>query len=149
MNSLSASRPRLDQLAQRWLTRRTDNTLIQLFRYAFVGCGAYLVDFGSLFLLTEYAGLHYLISAALAFCGGLLTNYLLSVAWVFNRRGDLSRAAEFGTFALIGLVGLLLNEVIIGLGVELLDIHYLLAKIVATVFVFAWNFLLRKRLLFR
>jgi putative flippase GtrA len=44
------------------------------------------VDFGSLYVLTEYAGVYYLVSAAAAFLLGLSTNYALSVAWVFGTR---------------------------------------------------------------
>jgi len=47
------------------LTRKTDNTLVQLFRYSFVGGFAFLLDFGSLFALTEFVGLHYLVSAVI------------------------------------------------------------------------------------
>ncbi|MDP3066192.1 MAG: GtrA family protein, partial [Methanobacteriaceae archaeon] len=64
----------------------TDNTSIQLFRYVFVGGVAFLVDFGSLYLLTEFFGIYYLTSAAIAFLLGLITNYILSISWVFNKR---------------------------------------------------------------
>ena len=46
---------------------RTDNLLLQLFRYSLVGGLAFVVDYGALVALTELAGLHYLWSAALAF----------------------------------------------------------------------------------
>jgi len=68
------------------LKNPTDNTGIQLVRYTLVGGVAFLVDFGLLFMLTEYAGMHYLAAAAVAFLGGLTTNYALSVSWVFSRR---------------------------------------------------------------
>lgn len=49
----------------------SDNLLIQFVRYFFVGGFAFIVDFGLLYILTEYAGLHYLLSATLSFIAGL------------------------------------------------------------------------------
>jgi len=65
-------------LLERLLLRPTDSTLVQLLRYTFVGGLAFIVDLGSLFALTEFAGLHYLVSASLSFLLGLATNYTLS-----------------------------------------------------------------------
>ena len=63
---------------------KTDNTVVQLFRYTFVGGVAFIFDFGSLFILTEYIKIYYLVSAAIAFIIGLTINYLLSISWVFS-----------------------------------------------------------------
>jgi len=130
-------------------TDKTDSLLIQLFRYTFVGGIAFLVDFGSLFALTEFCGVHYLISAAIAFILGLVTNYLLSIIWVFSRRTLKSRWLELYIFALIGVVGLGFNELFIWFFTERVNLHYLLSKIVSTVFVYLWNFFARKYILFR
>jgi putative flippase GtrA len=128
---------------------KTDSTLVQLFRYTFVGGVAFLVDFGALYALTEGAGIHYLVSAALSFCLGLLTNYGLSVAWVFPRRRLGRRWAEFTIFGLIGLVGLGFNELTIWMLTDKLRMHYLMSKIASTVGVYLWNFFARKYTLFR
>jgi hypothetical protein len=37
---------------------------VQIVRYTFVGGLAFLVDFGVLFALTQFLGIHYLVSAA-------------------------------------------------------------------------------------
>ena len=47
---------------------KTDNTIVQLFRYTFVGGFAFVVDFGLLYVLTEYAHFHYLLSAEHHIC---------------------------------------------------------------------------------
>ena len=126
----------------------TNRTLVQLFRYGFVGGVAFLIDYGTLFLLTEYVQIPYLISAAIAFIVGLIINYLLSVYWVFNKNRDNKPAREFLFFAAIGVVGLLFNELIMFAGTDLLHLHYMLSKIISTMIVFFWNFFARKILLF-
>jgi putative flippase GtrA len=135
---------RLDAL----LRGSTDDTAIQLMRYTVVGGLAFAVDFGTLFVLTEAAGLHYLVSAALAFLLGLSTNYALSVTWVFPRRRLRSRWVEFGIFGAIGLVGLGMNEFVMWVLTDKLGVHYLGSKAASAVVVYLWNFFARKHTLF-
>ena len=126
----------------------TDKVFVQLFRYFFVGSAAFAVDFGLLWTLTDWCGVHYLLSAGISFAAGLTVNYMLSIWWVFNDHVLSSRIVEFALFGLIGLIGLGLNEAILWGATELAGIHYLSAKIISTVVVFLWNFLARKFLLF-
>ena len=127
---------------------KTNNTLLQLFRYTFVGGFAFLVDFGTLFFLTEFFHIHYLVSAGIAFIFGLTINYFLSVLWVFSSRTMESRLLEFFLFALIGLIGLGLTELFLWILTDILLIYYLLSKIITTIVVYFWNFFVRKLILF-
>lgn len=136
-------------LINRLLKNKTNNTLIQLFRYTFVGGIAFAFDFGALIIFTEYLHVYYLISAAVAFLLGLTINYLLSVNWVFEKRSIKSKHIEFVVFALIGIIGLALNEFFIWFFTEIASTHYLYSKLISTVLVYMWNFFIRKFTLFR
>jgi putative flippase GtrA len=135
-------------LLKHFFISKTDNTLIQLFRYTFVGGVAFLVDFGFLYFLTEFGHIYYLVSAAIAFLFGLITNYVISITWVFGGRNIKNRWIEFFLFSVIGVVGLGLNEIIMWIATEKMQFHYLLSKIAATIIVYLWNFFGRKYLLF-
>ena len=135
-------------MIKKLIKNKTDNTLIQLFRYTFVGGIAFGVDFSLLFLLTEFAGIHYLLSAAISFSVGLVTNYILSIIWVFKTRNISNRYLEFIIFGIIGIVGLGMNELIIWSFTEYLHFYYLVSKIVSTVVVYLWNFFARKYILY-
>lgn len=128
---------------------KTDNINIQIFRYVFVGGLAYVVDFGSLFVFTEFFRVYYLTSAALAFLLGSITNYILSTIWVFNKRTLKNKWFEFGIFALIGIVGLGLNQFFMYYFTEHIHLHYLFSKCISAVIVFSWNFFARRFILFR
>ena len=128
--------------------KKTDNTLIQLFRYTFVGGIAFVVDFSSLYILTEFAGLHYLYSAAIAFILGLIINYILSILWVFKSRAVNKKIFEIIIFAVIGIIGLGLNELIIWFSTEKFKLYYLYSKLISTAIVYFWNFLARKYILY-
>ncbi len=126
----------------------SDKTLVQLLRYVLVGGLAFVIDYGSLFILTDYFEINYLISAAIAFVMGLLVNYVLSTIWVFTDSRLSNKMAEFSVFAIIGLVGLVLNEVIMYICSDILNIHYMVSKLCSTGMVFFWNFFGRKYILF-
>jgi len=127
---------------------KTNNTLLQLFRYTLVGGFAFLFDFGTLFILKEYLNFHYLVSAGIAFIFGLAINYILSVKWVFNKRIMENRLLEFLLFASIGLVGLAFNELFMWIFTDIFLIYYLLSKIITTFIVYFWNFFARKLIIF-
>jgi putative flippase GtrA len=135
----------MNKFINKLVTNPTNNLLIQLFRYTFVGGIAFVVDFGLLFFLTAYAGLYYQYSAAISFIAGLAVNYLISIKWVFNASNqNRNRLVEFLIFAVVGLIGLGLNALIIYIFTELAHVYYLLSKIISTIIVFLWNFLARR-----
>jgi len=136
-------------LARKWLSDRTDHFVVQFFRYFWVGGVAAIADIGVFTALTKVFHLHYLLSNLVGFLVGLLTNYSLSVLWVFSKRTVKSGAAEFGVFAAIGVLGLGLNELILYIVHGRLHYDVILSKVFATGVVFVWNFLGRKLLLFR
>lgn len=129
-------------------TVKTGSLPAQLLRSLIVGGGAFVVDFTVLYAFTEFAYLHYLVSAAIAFLAGVVMNYSLSVAWVFDQRALASRTHEFTVFALIGVAGLLLNLALMWFFTEALRLHYLNSKAVATILIFLFNFTVRRTILF-
>ena len=130
-----------------WL-RTSAGTIDQLPRYSIVSAIAYAADILTLFVLTDVLGVFYLSSAAIAYILGTAINYGLSVTLVFNKRRMDSRTREFLVFALVGVTGLGITELLIWLMVDYASTHYLLAKIVSTSFIFLAKFIVRKYLLF-
>jgi putative flippase GtrA len=126
---------------ERLLARQTNNAIVQLFRYGFVGGIAFLFDFCGLLLLVRL-GVHYLLAAAISFTLGLAVNYLISILWVFPSSSR--RATEAILFTVIGIVGLGLNEIIIWFGHDVLGLAVAWSKIISTALVFFWNFILRR-----
>jgi putative flippase GtrA len=121
----------------------------EFFRYALVGGVAFVCDTFTLFSLTHFLKVNYLVSGAIGFLVGTAVNYVLSRSWVFRRRTLKNTPAELTIFTLIGLVGLGLNELILWFFQSRLGIYYLYAKGVSGVTVFLWNFGARKLALFR
>ncbi|MDR0940177.1 MAG: GtrA family protein [Mediterranea sp.] len=138
----------MQALFYKFFVEATDNALLQLMRYTFVGGLAFVVDFGLLYILTEYGHVYYVVSASVSFVVGLLVNYALSVSWVFGERGSGYKGQEFLFFSLIGLVGMGMNSFLLWFITSRLGMYYMASKVVVAVMVYAWNFLARKYLLF-
>lgn len=118
----------------------------QFLRYlvvAFVGLG---FDFGTMIFLREVVGIYYLWAAVGGFIAGLTVNYILSNKFVFSDPKIKSQTVQFGLFAIIGLVGLGLLSGFMWFFTSVIGIHYIVSKVLATVFVYIWNFGARRML---
>ena len=116
----------------------------QLMKFGVVGFIAFLIDYGLLAFCTEILHINYLVSATIGFTVSVVFNYLASMRYVFTHKEEMSRRREFIIFVVLSIVGLVINNVILWAGVELLHVHYLIVKIFATAVVMAWNFVTRK-----
>ena len=129
----------------------TKNSLLQFFRYGFVGAVATVVDWGVLYLLTSFLHIPYVISCTPAFLAGLTTNYVLSKIFVFSgEKNEHSASTEFVVYGIIGVIGLLLTIAIMYVLTDVVRLpHYMISKIISTVVVFVWNFGARKVVLYK
>lgn len=128
----------------------TKNGFLQFFRYIFVGGIATIVDWGVLFLLTDFAHIYHLVSAIIAFIAGLITNFFLSKILVFKaNEARVNPLLEFVSYAIIGVIGLGITELIMFLFTDCWSIHYMISKVIATVIVLAWNYLARKIVIYK
>ncbi|MGC3976864.1 MAG: GtrA family protein [Paludibacteraceae bacterium] len=135
-------------MLNKFLKERTGNIFIQLIRYFVSGGVAFLVDFSLLFILTEKAGLYYLLSTVISFSIGLLITYLLSIRWIFDNRKYKDKRVELLIFILIGITGLLLTSLLMWLFTDKWQVYYLFSKFFTTIIVFLWNFIMKKLILF-
>ena len=117
--------------------------VVQILRFGVVGVLAFIVDYGILYLLTEYVHLYYLLSSIISFLISLVVNYILSIKWVFDVQKK-QTVKDVIIFAILSTIGLLINSLVMYLSVELFSIYYMVGKIIATFIVMVWNFITRK-----
>lgn len=116
----------------------------QIFKFGIVGIICFFIDYGVLYILTEFIGISYLISSAVSFSFSVIINYLLSMKFVFRSRKNVNKAGEFSAFVILSVIGLGLNELIMWGCVEKVGIYYMVAKIISTILVMMYNFVTRK-----
>lgn len=123
----------------------------QMWRYFLTGGLAFVVDFGLFAICLDALGWHYLVANLVGLVAGLAVNYWISVRWVFAacKRSVSNRTLEFSMFALIGILGVLLNQALMWFQVDFLEILPMLAKFISAAIVLLWNFGIRKIFLFK
>ena len=131
--------------------------LIQQFlKFGVVGVICFFIDTG-LYTICNFIGIPYLISGVIGFSVSVVVNYLLSMKYVFVRRDDLSRKKVFTIYLILSIIGLILNELILFVCVDVIYGNWswlrsfmhpraaeILAKIGATGIVMVYNFVTRK-----
>lgn len=123
---------------------RFEKLLLQFTKFTGVGVFCFLIDFGSLFVLTHFFHVHYLVSAAIAFIISVIFNYYLSVKLVFTVNKKYPHSRNFIIFVILSAIGLGITELIMMLCVDHMHINYLIAKIISAVIVSFYNFITRK-----
>ena len=123
------------------------HAILEFARYFIASAGALAVDVG-LYRLALSLGWHYQFAALLGFSAGAVVAYLASVRWVFRARTVHNAGVEFGLFVAVGVAGLLLTELLLWLGIGRLGLPALPSKLGTSAVVFAFNFAVRKTLLF-
>lgn len=124
-----------------------EKLLSQIAKFGVVGVICFVIDYSLMILLTELAGLDYLLSSGISFSVSVVVNYLLSMHFVFRSKKDANKAKEFIIFVVLSVTGLLLTEALMWVGVERLGIHYMFTKVVVTGIVMVYNFVTRKLIL--
>lgn len=138
----------------------------QIMKFGMVGVICFFIDYviGIVVLNiilklggSQYFELASMAGSALGFTVSVIINYILSFKFVFERKEDLNRRAEFVVFIVLSVIGLGLNQLIIWVcvgplygSIELLrrlldyNLAYTGAKVIATAVVMVYNFISRK-----
>ena len=108
---------------------------LEMMRFIIVGAITFVVDYGLLYISTEYIGLYYMYSTAIAFIAAVIFNYWLCVIYVFK---NVQRQTSKQAILFVGssVVGLGLNQICMWFFVEIFGIYYMLAKIISIIIAF-------------
>lgn len=126
---------------------KQEKLLIQIFKFGIVGGIAFVIDYLSLIICKEVFHLNTLLATAIAFTISVIYNYIASIKWVFDVNKEKDSKTNFIIFIVLSIVGLIITEIIMWFGTDVLNISYLIIKIVATAVVMVFNFITRKMFL--
>lgn len=118
--------------------------LEQIIKFGIVGLVAFLIDFGVMVVLTELFNVQPVVSATLSFIVSVIFNYVASMRFVFSHREGMSKQREFVVFVVLSVIGLIINDVLMWAGTEIVQLDYRFVKLFATAVVMVWNFSSRK-----
>lgn len=148
----------MEGILKKFFLSASENSIIQFLRYSIVGGIAALIDIALFYIFANILLFNHLSANTTSFTAGLLVNYCLSRNWVFNSHSR-RFLRDFLLFAVIGVVGLLLSNLILFLLIDAGLLSRILrfwssnsiklaAKLTAVFIVLFWNFIARKKLVF-
>ena len=135
----------------------TNNEFVKIILYLFVGGTAALVEWGLFYLFFYYLlvglGLSIdtltMVATALAFGLSTLYHYFLGNILVFDSGSKYDKSKELRLVFLVSIMGLVFNLVLMYVFVGLLAWQPMLAKVITSCIVVVWNYLSRKKWIFK
>lgn len=126
------------------VSEKTENLFVQIFKFVIVGGIATIIDWIVYYVLYNYAHLDPLIANILSFSISVIYNYIASVKWVFDVKKDKNKVRMLVEFLIFSIIGLVITEILLWLGINKLGMNAMLVKIIATAIVMVFNFITRK-----
>ena len=115
----------------------------EIVRYGIVGATSTILDYVFLnlshSLMDDKDSLLWL-ATAIGFCAGLINGYYFNSRWTFAYNTKGQEGKKFSQFAVVSLVGLVLTEIIMLNFANGGGFNKNLAKAIAVVIVFFWNY---------
>jgi len=115
--------------------------LLKFVKFSLVGFSGVFVDFGITFFFKEIVKIQKYVANAVGFSMAATTNYFLNRIWTFHSQNP-NIMLEFTRFFIIALIGLMINLLIIWALSGKFKVNFYLSKLVATIVVTLWNFLI-------
>ncbi|MBI2629913.1 glycosyltransferase family 2 protein [Candidatus Pacearchaeota archaeon] len=113
----------------------------EFFKFAIVGGIGTLVNVVILYLLTEKAGIYYIISAIFSFVIAMTSNFILNKIWTFEESIKSETAKKYLQFGLVSTTALLINLIFLYLFTEIFGVYYIISQILAIGMALIINFL--------
>ena len=124
-------------------------TLVELYKYAFVGASGGILSLIILYVLTEFGGFHYMYSATFSFFIVNISKFGIDKVWAFHEKLSyhfLKKGEEFMVVALIGLVG---NLITLYFFTEVLGFFYLFSQFFSIILLGWFTFFLNRTWTFK
>ncbi len=120
----------------------------ELLLYLFVGAISTITEWIFFYLLNGILNINYLLATSFAFVFSTFVNWFLGRMFIFKNK-NLYLIKEIFKIYGVSLIGLFFNLIIMFLAIEKFNMKSMFAKILATGIVFAWNFLIRKYVIYK
>jgi putative flippase GtrA len=124
----------------------------QALRFGVVGCLNTLVDAALYLALTRglpFFALYPALAKAISYPAGVVNSFYWNKNWTFRSQAGRAGWKAFLPFALVNLLGVLINVAAMQVCLDALSFSEALAFISATGVTLAWNFLASKLIVFR
>lgn len=126
------------------VSEKTENLFVQIFKFVIVGGIATIIDWIIYYIMYNFVHVNPLIANIISFSVSVIYNYTASVKWVFDVNKDKNKIRMLIEFLVFSIIGLILTELLLWIGIDKLSMNAMLVKIIATAIVMVFNFITRK-----
>ena len=123
--------------------------LRSLIIYGVVGGLATIVEWTLFYVFNSMAGIQYMPATAIAFFFSTFANWMFGRLLLFEKQEGKSLLKELVQIYATSVTGLICNLVIMYVLVSRLNVIEMYAKMMATVIVFTFNYLVRRKLIYK
>lgn len=127
------------------ITRNTDK-LSKILKFITGGGVGLVARFITLYLLTEYLGVWYLLSAIIAYLLNNLVNFTIQKFWTFKDNDLTKLRKEIVSYVQMMALFFVCNTAFLYIFVEYFQIHYLIAQLILTTFLSIMGYLIQQKI---
>lgn len=114
--------------------------ILKMIKFGLVGLLGMIIDFGITWLCKEKLKWNKYVANGCGFTLAVVSNYSINRRWTFTSNNP-HWLKEFSIFLTVSLIGLLLNTTFLYFFHQKKNKNFYLAKFLAILIVFIWNFL--------
>ena len=129
------------------MLRRVYLKFRNLILYGIIGSFTSALDFAVFTLLSKYVGVYYLVANCISVLVGITTSFSLNRSINFQIKDKTGK--RFLIFLTVGLCGLVLSNLILYVGIDMLNGDELFVKFASIVLVVGFQFILNKFVTFK
>lgn len=116
----------------------SSSLFFQFGRFLSAGVFATAAHYAVLIGLVQFLDIDPVIASVFGFGTGAMVNYYVNYHYTFNSTHP--HTTTLPRFLIVALIGMIMNTTAMAIQVKTLGFHYLMAQVVATIFVVMWNF---------
>jgi putative flippase GtrA len=128
------------------------DNIVQLFKFATVGCFNTLIDWAIYFIILKLfpaeSVIFYTAAKGFSYFCGILNSFFLNRVWTFRDSLQENEGGRFAKFMAVNLIGLGINSVSVYVFLNM-EFRHVAALFFATAITFSFNFILNKLWVFR
>jgi len=114
-------------------------TIIKFIKFLSVGLSGMIIDFSITFICKEKIKLNKYVSNSIAFCIAQGWNFYWNKHYTFDSNNP-DNSSEFYWFIGISIISLFIYNGIVWIGVNRMNIHFYLSKVIGIFVITFWNF---------
>jgi len=119
----------------------------QFERYVISGLISASAEYTILLVLTEFAGLWYILSNTVAYVSGFWLSFLLNRFWSFKSKDNLLR--QLLLYCILFVFNLILTNMFLYILTSVAGIPYAISKVFVMGVAVLWNFIIYKKIIYR